>query len=248
MNADLGSWLNWREIPSAPAADPAAPRLACQCGHDDPAGPCPRLVEDVALPRGGSGQALSWQCGDRIKLAPLETDEDPRALIAGRLWRTPLDDCRDWIPRPDKHDGNADYIQIDNLTRPGSCPSSVAVFFRKQRQSSGILPPVPWSVSERTPRNFNSWRGTWIPRPVVTITVYHDPQDATQANTRHCRRDAGVWKRTTGPGLTSGSTLCRARCPSHVPRHHLTPSATRPGARASRNSSARCSDCSHSLR
>ena len=133
MNADLGSWLNWAKDPlgGTPLRDPTAPRLACQCGHDDPPGPCPRLVEDVALPRGGSGQALPWMCGDRIKLPPLASGEDPLALIAGRRWRTPLDDCRDRIPGRHKFDVDADYIQTDNLTRPGSCPSWVAVFFRQ---------------------------------------------------------------------------------------------------------------------
>ena len=94
MNADLGSWLNWARDPlGTPLRDPTAPRLACQCGHDDPAGPCPRLVEDVALPRGGSGQALSWQCGDRIKLAPLETERRPAGIdrwtaVAPHHWTT----------------------------------------------------------------------------------------------------------------------------------------------------------------
>lgn len=141
MNAEFASWLNLAmdpTDPTIPIREAAASRLACQCGEVDPAGRCPRVVDDVARPSEDPGSARSWDCLDQLRLAPmsgsadvaLPADESPFAIAVGRSWRAPPGTCSPELPgRPEQRFG-ATYIRFDNLTRPGSCGSWVAIFFR----------------------------------------------------------------------------------------------------------------------
>jgi hypothetical protein len=145
MNATPGSWINWslKELdpvnqiqalhPQAISLrEASAPRLSCQCGKDNPPGRCPTLVEDVALRSGRPDAEYSWSCVDQLWLSqvPAAGNEEPVAIAAGRSWGSPPGTCRkDLSGKFDKHWG-ATFLELPNLTRAGTCSSSVAIFFR----------------------------------------------------------------------------------------------------------------------
>jgi hypothetical protein len=130
-NADSASWLN-RALDGASnlVRELGAPRLACQCGALDPAGRCPRLVDDVARPSGTPQTVQPWDCFDLLRLKNAKEDDVPLAILAGRGWRSPPGTCSTDLPGRTENHFNATYIEVDNLTRPGSCESWAAIFFR----------------------------------------------------------------------------------------------------------------------
>lgn len=175
MNAELGSWLNWgKTAAGALLRENSAPRLVCQCGYDDPAGRCPRLLDDVARPRAGLGRLYPWDCGELIKLPPVSSSERPLALIGGRLWRTAPAACRADIPGVWEGHWNATYIKSENLTRPGSCPSWVAVFFPNHAPIFRDLSGEVWSDAADLPKLLSGAVSSPIP---VTVHVYYNKKD-----------------------------------------------------------------------
>lgn len=144
MNADAGSWLNWATDDGGHLIRPDdALRLECQCGHNDPTGFCPRVVDDVARARGGSGASNPWDCYDRLQLPWVEASEDVTGVVAGRQWRDPPGTCTAAIPGTRVDHWGASFLQFRNLTRPGTCPSWAAVFF-------GSHAPVYQDLTETT--------------------------------------------------------------------------------------------------
>jgi hypothetical protein len=130
MNADSGSWLSWaKTLSGAPIRDAGEPRVQCQCTADDLPGPCPRVVDDVAKPRHGLAGVPAPHCNDLIVLPALTAGEKPVALLAGRRWRSAPDDCRRDIAGHYLRLDPTDFIELENVTRGGSCPSWLAVFF-----------------------------------------------------------------------------------------------------------------------
>lgn len=183
MNADSASWLNWaiEETDGALVRDPGAPRLACQCGAEDPAGRCPRLADDVARPRGGLGDAHAWDCHDRLKLPPGATTANPAGLLAGRSWRDP-GNCSVGVPASPGVEGW--FLQLDNLTRPGGCPSWAAIFLTDHA-------PIFQKLVERLGVSWTSSADLWVldppdlapgPRRSVTVGVYYPASEASQAD------------------------------------------------------------------
>lgn len=223
MNADPGSWLNWAYNP--PDGDPAhrlreigAPRLACQCGEQDPAGLCPRLGDDVARPSGRGDGIHTWDCFDQLKL-DVPSLESPVAVVAGRRWRTPPGTCRDDLPGKTEVHWSATFVRFANLTRPGTCESWAAIFFRHLgvvfvpleesklplSQSADLL-----VVTEPDP----------IPGPVeVTVHVYYPPAMKTIV-----AQDVNHALNTFGSFNRSGIKLVFFRrpgvsCPQNSPLH-----------------------------
>lgn len=137
MNVDSSSWLNWATKNGLPVREQAAPRLACQCGANGEGkelrGPCPRLVDDVALPSEGPGEFHPWDCYDEIHLKGTDLSQDTAvALLAGRRWRSPLGTCTPDLPgRLSRYFGSEMRFLFENVTSPGSCPSWAAIFFKK---------------------------------------------------------------------------------------------------------------------
>ncbi|MEO7987694.1 MAG: hypothetical protein ABI766_14275, partial [Gemmatimonadales bacterium] len=182
MNADAGSWLTWATNIGGTAFWPTtAPRLACQCGHQDPTGRCPRLSDDVARKRGGLGGLQDWDCGDQIWMDPLDFGENPLALVAGREWRTALVECPRFFTgyRLD-HDGRM-YLRLGkatqqvNLTRPGSCQAWAAIFFENHRPvfRSDAAMDGAWSVAADT----RYARHVLSPMSTVAVHVWYDIKD-----------------------------------------------------------------------
>jgi hypothetical protein len=134
MNADSASWLNWAldNATALPVRENTAPRLACQCGEADPAGRCPRLVDDVARPSAGVGLSYPWDCFDKLQIATAPTTEKPVAIIAGRRWRGAPTDCGAELPGWNANHWGGVYVGFDNLVRPGSCKSWGAIFFKSR--------------------------------------------------------------------------------------------------------------------
>jgi hypothetical protein len=134
MNADSASWLNWAEDPAGTLVrEPWAPRVACQCGMADPAGRCPPMAADLAPPSAAVDKADAWDCVDRLRIRKAPSTEQPVAIIAGRGWRSPPEKCSPYLPGWQANHWGAVYIAFDNLTRPGDCPSSARIFFRRHR-------------------------------------------------------------------------------------------------------------------
>ena len=184
MNADSASWLNWAKDAGATTwvRDPSAPRLACQCGNTDPVGRCPRLVDDVAKPRAGIGSAFPWDCHDRLGLPSLPAEEDAVGLLAGRRWRDPPGECSIDIHGVRGDHVGGTFLQFDNLTRPGKCPSWAAVFFSNHAPIYQVLderPNAAWTdAAEQQTLN-----GFLRPPVPVTVHVYYPPSLENQAAT-----------------------------------------------------------------
>jgi hypothetical protein len=104
--------------------------MDCQCGNHDEAGKCPRLVDDLAQPRGSVSKLYEWDCFDLMRIYTGDTTDSPAALLAGRLWGTDLTACRwDLATTPFDID-KVPWVKGPNVTGPGDCPQWVAVFFQ----------------------------------------------------------------------------------------------------------------------
>lgn len=180
MNADSGSWLNSaKDLVGNRLRESTAPQLGCQCGYDDPPstppGWCPRLSDDIARIRGGLGSLQTWDCGDQVWLDPVDLSEHPRALIAGRQWRSALTECRrDFAGRPLTHDGRI-YLQTANLTRPPAECSWVAIFF--ESHSPVFLRDAAMDGVWNDAADIRYARNTLNPPTMVTVHVWYDPKD-----------------------------------------------------------------------
>ena len=185
MNAEEGSWLNSaKDLVGNMLRESTAPRLACQCGYDDPPpGRCLRLSDDIARIRGGLGRLQTWDCGDQVWLDPVDLSEHPLALIAGREWRSALTECRrDFAGHPLTHDGRI-YLQTANLTRPPAECSWVAVFFESHS------PVFRWDAAMdgvwNDAADIRYARNTLTPPTMVTVHVwYDDSKDASVIGNR----------------------------------------------------------------
>jgi hypothetical protein len=200
MNAEAGSWLNWaHDLNGKQLRDGAQPRLACQCGEHDPAGRCPRLVDDIAKPRGSVGTLFPWDCSDLIRVATAGAGDDPRALLAGRRWGSPLNACRFFRGRR-LAIATVDFIQSQNLTGPGLCPSWVAIFFRDHQPVFSDLANTGGAWSDAA-----DWRPLDPPLTApraVTVHVHYAKADANQVTA-----DIAVAKQAYGPLNRTGLDL-----------------------------------------
>jgi hypothetical protein len=182
MNADPGSWLTWAEDRfKKPLRDATAPRIHCQCGADDPEGPCPRVVDDIANPRAGEVLPPTPLCRDFIVLPALGSGEEPVALLAGRQWGTALDVCARSIAGRHVRRVPTDFIEIANLTRAGTCKSWVAIFFEGHAPIFRYLNEMPGDWTDVA--DVRTLDRDLKPRPVLTVRVYHNPGQQQQAKT-----------------------------------------------------------------
>jgi hypothetical protein len=220
INAEAGSWLNWARKPISGTLirEIGAPRLACQCGQDDPAGNCPRLSDDLARKRGGLGRLESWQCGDQIWMDPIvEAAADPRALVAGREWRTGTGECPSFVPGyPLAHDSRL-WIKLHNLTRTGSCKSWVAIFFEGHRPAFRRDEKMDGGWSDASDVRYA--RDVLEPPRAVNVHVWFDPSDIWVIPAAEATSEDIFGKHNRG-GLTfkwSESTTLPSTCPPDDP-------------------------------
>ncbi|MEA2724524.1 MAG: hypothetical protein QOH59_2295, partial [Gemmatimonadales bacterium] len=204
MNAESASWLNLAKDLSDPPQDvrpTTAPRLDCQCGHQDPAGRCPRVGDDVAAPSGAPSVAMPWHCFDEVRLVPMESgtegtipnDESPVGIVAGRIWRG-LPGCQTDRPASSRREFGATYLAIENIARPGGCPSWVAIFFR----SAGVVhQPLEGATRVWTPSFDHSLVRYELPaQNPLLVQVYNAPAGEDE--------DIGFARETFGPTNRSG--------------------------------------------
>jgi hypothetical protein len=200
MNAEAGSWLNWAtDLNGNQLRDGAQPRLACQCGVHDPAGRCPRLVDDIANPRGSVSTLQAWDCSDMVRVATAGAADDPGALLAGRRWGSPLTDCR-FFRGTRWPIAGVEFIQSQNLTGPGLCPSWVAIFFRNHQPVFSDLANVGGAWSDAA-----DWRPLDPPltaRQAVRFHVHYAPADASKV-----QADIAVAEQVYGPRNRTGLDL-----------------------------------------
>jgi len=207
MNADSGSWLNWaKDLGGNMLRDVAAPRVGCQCSADDLGGQCPRQIDDVAGPRGGLKTTHTLYCHDVVTLPPLAPTERPLALLAGRRWRTPPGECPRDLPGHWWPDGGVDFIQLDNLTRAGKCPSWLAIFFQTHEPIFRDLAKVEekWSdAADNLDLNFTTNPPATVtlspPRP-VRVRVHYHLADETPAKVSAADADK-VYNQTNRTGI-----------------------------------------------
>jgi hypothetical protein len=218
MNAEGGSWLNQGlDLVGKQLRDAGQARLACQCGFDDPPGRCPRLADDVAKPRGSTSKMLAWHCSDVVRVEKASSGDEPMALIAGRLWRSPPDltGCRkDLVGKPlsiPTTTGTAAYVQSENLTGPGGCPSWVAIFLRDFRPVGSDLTNVKGVWSDAA--DVHLLDPPLVDRQPVTIYVYHDVTDATQAAAGKVDADQ-VYGPANRTGIDLTIKLEQSSCPT----------------------------------
>lgn len=222
MNAESASWLNLAKDLSDPPQDvrPApTTRLDCQCGHQDPAGRCPRVREDVTAPSGTPSVAMPWHCYDEVRLVPMESgtegtipnDESPVAIVAGRIWRG-FPGCENDRPASSRREFGVTYLVIDNIARAGSCPSWVAVFFR----GAGVVhQSLDGALRIWTPsRDRGLVKYGVPPKKPVHVHVFNAPADVDQ--------DIEFAGETFGPTNRSGIDLLFAppatgTCPQGSP-------------------------------
>lgn len=180
ITAEAGSWLNSAtDLAGNMLRDNLQPRLSCQCSIGDAAGRCPRLADDIAGPRGSVNKLHSWDCSDVIRVAAAGPGDDPRALLAGREWRSPLSECHQDIPGHVLTIATVTFIQAPNLTGPGLCASYVAIFFKDHQPVFSDLANVAGAWSDAA-----DWRPldpTLAPRRAVTFHVHYAQADATGA-------------------------------------------------------------------
>jgi hypothetical protein len=180
MNADPGSWLNWaNDAFSNPLREATAPRIHCQCGADDPDGPCPRVVDDIANPRAGEVLPPPTLCRDYLILPGLGTDEEPVAILAGRQWGTALDACPRNIAGRHVRRPPTDFIEIANVTRTGTCASWVAVFFKNH---APIFRDLKTTSGEWTDvADIRNLGGSLKARTQLTVRVFYPSGQEQQA-------------------------------------------------------------------
>ena len=219
MNAESASWLNWAIDPADPSKrfirETGAPRLACQCGETDPTGSCPRLVDDVARPSTVPGSANRWDCVDQLALWGATGEEDPVALLAGRRWRAAPGGCSTDVPGSVERHWGALYVKFENLTRAGTCPSWVALFFRQH----GVMyleladNAYTWTqIAEEWPIE-----DELVDRVKVAVHVYYPTKDETKV-----REDTQDALKTFGAANRSGIELVfdkrpDSACPTATP-------------------------------
>jgi hypothetical protein len=221
MNAEGGSWLNWGlDLASKQLRDAGQARLACQCGFDDPAGRCPRLADDIAKPRGSTSRMSAWDCGDVVRVEKASSGDEPMALIAGRLWRSPpdLSECRrDLVGKAlsiPTTTGTATYVQSENVTGPGRCPSWVAIFLRDHQPVGSDLTNVKGAWTDAA--DVHLLDPPLVDRQPVTIYVYHDVTDAAQAATGKLDADQ-VYGPANRTGIDLTLKLEQSSCPTTPP-------------------------------
>ncbi len=187
MNADSASWLNWaKKLDGTLLREDDELRVGCQCEADDLPGKCPRVVDDVAHPRGGKKTTRPLYCHDVITLGAGIAD-DPRALIAGRRWRTPPGECPSDLRGTFWSNDGVDYIRLNNLTRAGGCASWLAIFFKNHEPIFRDLKLVPERWTDAADELLLA-STTDPPAPVtlgvriaVKVHVHFNPVDETDA-------------------------------------------------------------------
>jgi len=216
MNADSASWLNVARKNGLLIRPPPAPRLGCQCRADTLASPCPAMRDDAASLGPAPGTFERWMCSDEIELTgPSQAGDEPQGLAAGRRWRARPGVCSADVPgrTEERWDETRIYLP-DNLTRPGSCPSWIAVFFRKHA-------PIYQSVEE-TPDGWLEIRDeikVWNPPESpwdVPLKIWY-ATDALQAT---ALEDLSKAIETFGESNRTGITL--------VPTWQKLPTSTNP--------------------
>jgi hypothetical protein len=183
-NAETVSWLNvGRDLndPPRPLREDNAARLDCQCGEEDPSGPCPRVVDDIATSSAAPGVAMPWDCYDEVRLAPttpMPADESPAGIVAGRSWRALSARCDPGMPASPKPRSGATYLRFENLYRPGDCQSHITVFFRR----GGVMHQALAEPEPAWTPNANLWKVKYtVTSPIpVTVHVHDAPDDASQ--------------------------------------------------------------------
>jgi hypothetical protein len=216
MNADSASWLNWAlDLNGVPVRESTAPRLACQCGEADPAGRCPRLADDVARPSAVPAAMHPWDCSDKLLIRNAPLNERPVAIIAGRRWRAPPASCSAELPGWTANHWDGIYVGLDNLTRPGSCKSWGALFFRRHGARFLDLsePNFTWtSVADEL-----VLFGTMLDRVKIRVRVYNTTLDQLTVD-----KDVAHALSVFGPMNRSGILLMfdmnASSCPSGDPQ------------------------------
>jgi hypothetical protein len=132
MNADSASWLSWATVANgALVRESAAPRLACQCGGGDPSGSCPRVADDIAPPSAATDASTDRDCWDKLFLRNAPANERPVAIIAGRRWRAPPEECSSFLRGWDASLPQEVWVGLQNVTRHGDCSSRAVLFYRR---------------------------------------------------------------------------------------------------------------------
>ena len=216
MTGDGGSWLNWGfDRAGKNLRDAANVRLACQCGFDDPAGRCPRLVDDVAKPRGSIRRLFPWDCSDLVRVPAAGSADDPMALLAGRLWRTSPDvtACRQDHVGKYLDIARVSFIQSENLT--GGCAGRwVAIFFRDHQPVYIDLTKVGRTWSDAA--DFLPLDPSLSDLKAVSIHVYY--QQAAAQQTAAGILDAGqVYGPVNRTGLALTLVAEQSSCPATPP-------------------------------
>jgi len=131
MNADSGSWLNWAVSSDGSLVRAAIePRLACPCGATRPSGLCPGLAMDVTYPSSLPTPTATGECEDQV-VVPTAAGEEPVGILGGRRWPTPPGTCTALVDNGTAPlSGTLVSLLFEDVTRPGACPSWVAVFYR----------------------------------------------------------------------------------------------------------------------
>jgi hypothetical protein len=175
MNADSASWLNRAPGPNNGfLRGGVEPHLACQCGTGDPEGPCPRLGIDIGSLSGKADVTQPWHCYDLLQLKQLDPDDDDAVSIAGgRRWRDPPGVCSDDVRGHNADHFSSAYVAVENLTRPGECPSWAAIFFQYHKviRLDLLEPEVTWTQAADKEQFQNI-----VEAPVeVVVEVYSAP-------------------------------------------------------------------------
>jgi hypothetical protein len=227
MTGEGGSWLNWGfDRAGNNLRNVASARLACQCGFDDPAGGCPRLVDDVAKPRGSKGRLHAWDCSDVVRVSAAGSAAEPMALLAGRLWRTEpaATSCRQDHVGKYLDIAGVSFIQSENLT--GGCVGHwVAIFFRDHQPVYSDLANVPGTWSDAA--DFRKFDPPLFDLKRVTIRVYYQVpvgaqvQGATDQTAASILQAGQVYGPANRTGLALTLESVQGSCPATASTDHV---------------------------
>lgn len=208
MNAEPASWLNWAmdipANPNTPVRETTAPRVPCRCGSADQTGPCPPLAEDVARPSGRVDRVADWQCYDLLQIL-VPVAESPVGVLAGRSWRDPPGGCRPDLPGSNHEHGGGAYIQFENLTRPGTCDSWAALFFRERGVVFLPLDEPGHQFTQAADLLLMSHPNPVPGRIKITVHTYFESADNTKVE--KVEQDVEHVTQTFGPSNRSGVEL-----------------------------------------
>jgi hypothetical protein len=191
LNIEEASWLSLAtDLNGSAVREAGAPRLACQCGGNDSAGRCPRLITDIASSSGRKNTSNDWDCFDQLVLPGIGSEEHPVGLLAGRSWRARPGTCSVEVSDRRSDHWDETTLLFDNVTRPGACASWAAVFFEKH----GLL-YAP--LIEATDASWSDAADQWtigrdlppmdaggLPRVTVPVIVYYNPDPGMDARVK----------------------------------------------------------------